>query len=149
MQPGTRVSPIPLGSSQRYPSRLGSLCHAEADEVPELDQLSRDCVVLFRGSEGPVQRDQIVRGWAGQDTVFLERDTMPVAAATGLLLSPRALDENPPHGLGGGSEEVTAAVPLLRPRLVDEPDVRLVDQRRGLERLAGLLLGQFLGGQLP
>ena len=31
---------------------------------------------------------------------------------------------------------------------VDQPQIRLVDQGRGLERLAGLLLGQPLGGQL-
>ena len=31
---------------------------------------------------------------------------------------------------------------------VDQPEVRLVDQGGGLERLAGLLLGQPLGGQL-
>ena len=31
---------------------------------------------------------------------------------------------------------------------VHQPQVRLVDQGRGLERLAGLLLGQLLGGQL-
>ena len=31
---------------------------------------------------------------------------------------------------------------------IDQPQVRLVDQGRGLERLAGLLLGQPLGGQL-
>ena len=31
---------------------------------------------------------------------------------------------------------------------VHQPEVRLVDQGRGLERLAGLLLGQLLGGQL-
>ena len=30
----------------------------------------------------------------------------------------------------------------------DQPQIRLVDQGRGLERLAGLLLGQPLGGQL-
>ena len=30
----------------------------------------------------------------------------------------------------------------------DEPEVRLVDQGGGLERLAGLLLGQPLGGEL-
>ena len=32
---------------------------------------------------------------------------------------------------------------------LDQPDVRLVHQGRGLQRLAGLLLGRLLGGQLP
>ena len=41
-----------------------------------------------------------------------------------------------------------APVPIPRLIAADEPDVRLVDQGRGLERLAGFLLGQPLGRQL-
>src|SRR5262249_39639213 len=48
----------------------------------------------------------------------------------------------------GGGEEVAPALPgPLRPT-ADQPQVGLVDQRRGLERLAGLLLRQLPGGQL-
>ena len=59
-----------------------------------------------------------------------------------------AIDEDTAHGLGCRGEEVAATVPLLAPVRVDQPQVRLVDQGRGLERLAGLLLRQPLGGQL-
>src|SRR5262249_41315679 len=55
------------------------------------------------------------------------------------------VDEDAAHGLGGGREEVTAAVPVLGLFDVHQPQVRLVDQGGGLEGLARLLLGQPLG----
>ncbi len=39
-------------------------------------------------------------------------------------------------------------VPALDFGRVDQPEIRLVDQGRGLERLPGLLLRQLHGGQL-
>jgi hypothetical protein len=40
------------------------------------------------------------------------------------------------------------SVPLLGFLHIHEPDVRLMDQRRGLQSLAGLLLGHLLGREL-
>ena len=74
---------------------------------------------------------------------------MPVAAVLRASLAAGAVDQDPPHGLGRGGEEVAAAVPVPGSLSAsDQPEVRLVDQGRGLERLAGLLLRQLLGGQL-
>ena len=61
--------------------------------------------------------------------------------------APRALDENAPHGLRGGGEEVAAAVPVLHLVYVHEPDVGFVDQGRRLERVAGLFMCEPLGGE--
>ena len=61
---------------------------------------------------------------------------------------PSAFDQDPPHGLGSGGKEVPAAVPMLHAVDVNEPKVGLMNQRGGFERLAGLLLGQLLRGQL-
>ena len=63
-------------------------------------------------------------------------------------LAAGAFDEDAPHGLGRGGEEVAAAVPVLGPVPTDQPQVGLVDQGRGLEGLAGLLLGQPRRGEL-
>ena len=73
------------------------------------------------------------------------RSRPPPALTAGLAAG--VLDEDAAHGLGRGGEEVAAAVParVVRP---DEPEVGLVDQGRGLERLARLLLRQPLGGEL-
>ena len=58
-------------------------------------------------------------------------------------------DEDATHRLGGSGEEVAAVVPALRPIHIHQAEVSLVNQSRGLERLAGLLLGQPLRRQLP
>jgi hypothetical protein len=52
------------------------------------------------------------------------------------------------HGLGGGGEEVSPAVPVLHSVPIHEAKVGLVNQCRGLEGLPRLLLGQFLRRQL-
>src|SRR5262249_55572400 len=58
------------------------------------------------------------------------------------LLVARVLDEDAPHRLRRRREEMPPAVPLLRPLLIDETQVRLVNQRRRLECLSRLLLRQ-------
>jgi hypothetical protein len=63
--------------------------------------------------------------------------------------APSLFDQDTAHRLGGGREEVAAAVPLLVPASTDQPDVGLVDQCGGLKGLARLLLGHLLGCQLP
>src|SRR5438132_12880349 len=69
----------------------------------------------------------------------------------GPALAASIVDQNPTHRLCGGSEEVAAAVPgmpLLTLRALNESNVGFVDQRRRLERLARLFLGQLLRRQL-
>src|SRR5262249_53809741 len=58
-----------------------------------------------------------------------------------------AVEDNPAHGLGRGGEEVAAAVPVPRLLDIDQPNIGFMDQGRGLERLAGLLVRPFRPGQ--
>ena len=53
-------------------------------------------------------------------------------------------NEDPPHGRGGRGEEVPSRIPVRYGVNIDKPDVRLVNQCRGLQRLARLLLSQLL-----
>ena len=53
-----------------------------------------------------------------------------------------------PHGLGGGGEEMRAILPVqLRVRAEAEP--RLVNERGGLQRVAGRIVRHFLRRDLP
>jgi len=58
------------------------------------------------------------------------------------------VDEDAAHGLGGGGEEVPAAVPAEPVGGADQPEVRLVNQGGGLECLVGGLGGHACGGEL-
>src|SRR5262249_61977222 len=74
------------------------------------------------------------------------------AAVLDTLLAAGALDEDAAHGFGGRGEEVAAVTPLGLPGRMapqDQPQVGFVDEGGGLERLAGLLLGQLLGREPP
>ncbi len=64
------------------------------------------------------------------------------------LASPRLVDEDAPHGDGGGTEEVAAPVPG-HARLVDQAQVGFVDQGARLEQVAGTFLAQHARGNRP
>ena len=53
---------------------------------------------------------------------------------------PRFVDQDAPHGLGGGGEKLGAAAPERLP-VTAQPQPRFVDERRGLQCLAGRLAG--------
>src|SRR5437660_10787593 len=63
------------------------------------------------------------------------------AAVLAAALAARVLHEDAAHGLGRA--EVSPAVPVLGLVHVHQAEVRLVDQRGGLQRLPGLLPRQF------
>jgi hypothetical protein len=59
-------------------------------------------------------------------------------------LPPRLFDDDPPHGLGLGPEEVAPAVPVRLFALTNQPEVGLVDQRGGLQGLSRFFVSQAL-----
>jgi hypothetical protein len=59
----------------------------------------------------------------------------------------RVVDEDAAHGLGRDAEEVRAVLPLHL-ALVDELEVRLVDEGGGLEGVVGALAPQVARGEL-
>ncbi len=65
------------------------------------------------------------------------------------MTAPSVLDQDPSHGLGRRGEEVAATVPGPIGIAADQPQVRFMDQGRGLERLPGRLPRQPLRGQPP
>ena len=98
-----------------------------------------------------IECQEIVLGFGDGDGI-VQVDALPVAAMFGPALLPGTVDEDATHGLGGGGKEVSPAVPVRRSRCrspLHQPEVGLVDQSRGLERLSWFLLSQFLGGKLP
>jgi hypothetical protein len=96
--------------------------------------------------QGLVEYDQVDSAAVDGGLDRGEVDPFAASASLGPGLAPRGLDQDAPHRLGRGGEEVPAAAPswVLRPH---EPEKGLVDQGGGLERLAGLLLSQFLRRQ--
>jgi hypothetical protein len=55
--------------------------------------------------------------------------------------------KDPPHGFGGGSEEMGASLPVL-PAGTVQPQPRFMNQGGGLERLPGTFMGEPVEGEL-
>jgi hypothetical protein len=70
-------------------------------------------------------------------------DVSPTGLGSPLAASD--LDQDVPHGLGDGGEEVPTAVELL---VADKTQVHLVNQRGGVETVAAGFRGQARGGEL-
>src|SRR5262245_65299321 len=64
------------------------------------------------------------------------------ASMTGGVSSSRAIHQNPAHDLGGGAKEAMTILIMLV-SLTGESNPRFMDQRRGLQRLAGRLHGHL------
>src|SRR6516165_7732117 len=77
----------------------------------------------------------------------VEREPLLIAAVLGASLAAGIVDQDAAHGLGGGGEEMPPTVPVLGVLTLEQTEVRLVDQSRGLKGLPGLFLGQLLCGQ--
>src|SRR5690349_8733185 len=102
---------MPIGGRPRQAEAAGGLIDGEAGEVAELDQLGGLRILGGQAGEGLVdQQDLVVRVVDGQ--VGLEQvdagESLPALAAS---LSAGVLDQDAPHGLGGGGEEMAPAVP--------------------------------------
>src|SRR5262249_1336518 len=144
VEPRPGVIPVASGCCARDAEGLGGLLDGQAGEVAELDQLGLGGGFASEARPPPGEGGHGVRrgtrGGGGSLDV-LEMDPAQAASVLLGLLAAGVLDEDPPHGRGGGGEEVIAATPAPRGwARTDEPDVGLVHERRSLEGLAGLLL---------
>ena len=147
---GAGVGPEAFGRSRGEAQDLGRLGNGQSGEVTELDQAGRVGVFGGQPGESLVEIEQVERVGRHDGSELEPFESLPPASATmppGLLAA-GVLDEDPPHGLGGGGEEVAATVPWSGWLAADQAEIGLVDQGGRLERLAGPLLGQPPGGKL-
>ena len=113
--------------------------YAGSQRLPRLVGRGRALEILLTGDMIPAQRAYeigLVNRVARQATAVLQR-----------VPAPGLLDEDAAHGLGDRGEEVAAAVPAVLRFVPGHAQERLVDQGRGLERLARRLAGQPRGGE--
>ncbi len=122
------------------------LVDLQPDKVAQLHQLR---LAFIRGRQllqRLIQREQVVR-LVRRDSGHVDAvqlGALEISAVTHRQLPPRAIDQNAPHRLGGGAEEMR---PVFK-RLVAQTQPRFVNQRGGLERVARILAGHLGAGDL-
>src|SRR4051794_10258751 len=92
-----------------------------------------------------VQRHQIVRLLGNGKVEAVDILTGAAASPLEAAFAASAFDKNSSHRFRGSGEEMAAAVPALSNVLVHQPQISLMDQGGGLQSVARLFLGHFLG----
>lgn len=156
IQPGLGKGPVALRRPRRQAGDLRHTGQRQPGETVQLHYVRDGGIGLGQFREGLIQSEQVIQHNADLhrqirlfEVVRAGLKPAPTISGTPLakgLLSSGALDEDAAHGLGGGREEMLAAVPALW-LMSDEPEIGFVNQSRGLQRLSGLFVGQLLCGQ--
>src|SRR5262245_65042102 len=83
------------------------LLEGQAGEVAELDHLAGLGLLGGEGGQGVVEKQQFVRRSLRNQVLAVEVHSLPASAAPLLAtLAAGVVDEEAPHGLGSGGEEV-------------------------------------------
>ena len=137
-----------LSSCARNFEQFCGFLQRAACKKSQLYHLGLFRVLDFEFSERFVQGQQIDLIVVGAIGEIRNINAMDVAATFLARLAAGVIDENPSYRLGGGCKEMASAVPVLFAVAIHQPQIRLVYQGSGLQRLPRLLLGELLSGQL-
>ena len=148
VEPYPGVGPVALGRNSGDPQHTGGFFDREPGEVAELDKLGLDRVLGREPLEGLVDGEDDISLVAivltVRDLDVVERYPMPASSILTGTPPTGMFDQDPPHSLRHGGEEMGWAVPVLGLHRLHEAEIGLIDQGRGLEGLPRLLPGHEL-----
>ena len=140
VQPGASEGPFVLHGGRRQVERAGGLLDAQAGEIPQRHDLRLARIGLLEARQGFVDGDEIDERRIDAHDRAVELDALRGAPMPDALVVPRALDQDAAHRERGGGEEVPPPVPVPVLAITGDAKVRLVDERRRLQRLVLLAL---------
>ena len=117
-------------------------------EITEFDQLRLLWGFGFQLLKCFFNREKLIgAGIRQREEQFIQRNAFVVAAMFWTAFSSGLVHQNPPHRFSRGGEEMSPAVPVLRLLDVDEPNVRIVDERGRLQGLSRFLVRHLRRGE--
>jgi hypothetical protein len=122
--------------------RRRGLLDAHAAKKTHLHHFALPGVDRLQRIQRIVERREILEGCAGHFRGVVKRNLMSPGIALLIALRARSIYQNAPHEAGGHRKEMRAILPLDLFDF-DEPEVRLIDQRGRLERVAGTLVAHM------
>src|SRR5262245_38195799 len=134
-QPGLGERPVPLDGGRGDVQDLGRILHAQSTEGAQLDDPSLLRVEHRKLRERVVESEELQAGSETGDETLVERDVGLRSPALPGVPVAGVVDEDSAHHPSRNAEEVRAVLPD-DPLLVDEAQVGLVYEGRGLERVA-------------
>lgn len=146
-QPGLRETPIAHDRIGRDLQDGRGFLNAQPPEKPQLDDAALPDIYLFQRLQCIVEGDEVSTRLVTDDERFVERHSG--CAATPLLIATGAgvIHEDSPHQPRGDSQKVRAVLPVHMFD-VNQFDVGLVDERRGLQAVTRALIPHTTAGDL-
>jgi len=145
-KPGPGVLPVPIGDRSREPQGHARFFDGEPAEEVEVSDLGRHGIFGLESIEQVVEGKHKIEVLGDRGNLIEEFEPDSAAGSLEPIAIAGVVDQDPPHGLGSGGEEVSAAVELL---VADQPQVRLVDECGGVEGVIGGFGGHAGGGEPP
>ena len=142
------MSPVVIGCSRGDAQNFGGFLKRQSNEIAQLHQFGFNLVLSGEFVEGVVDSQELFVISRDGDFNAVNVHALLVAAATDRLFAAGAVDENPAHGFGGGSEEVGTILKLCLAVFTNQSQPGFVDQRGGLQGLVGCFVGHFRRRQL-
>src|SRR6185369_15638582 len=90
-----------------------------------------------------VQRDQFGATFDRPIDVFVQREFLKILATLFRIVLARMVDQQATHYLSSNSEKMSAVLPV-DPRLIDESQICLMNQRGRLKRVIGSFTPQII-----
>ena len=148
VQPYPRPGPVILGRGLRDAKDLGGFGDGHTHEVAQFDQFSLDVVVDGELVESVMHRQKLILIIRPGKLGGLQIQSLVIPTVAHGALVAGLFNQDAAHCLRGGGKEMGPSFPVVA-LAADQAQPGLVNQRRGLERLAGGLVGQFSRRQLP
>ncbi len=128
-----------MGSSDIHLQDRSSLLDSQTGVVSQFDKFGYRRIFESQIVQGLIDREKVFTAVKTAQAVDVNILPLKLPAVLQTEFTSRVLNKNTPHCLCRGDEEVAPRIPMLSLLHVNEPNVGLVHQRRGLKRLAGRL----------
>ena len=134
MEPRSRHVPVASHCVLRNIKYAGDFLVVQAAEVTQFHNLAAPWIHFRQTFQSFVESNHFRSGQTRDRGSFVERNLLRAAAAFGVRVTARVIDQNTPHNLRRDGEEVRTIGPMHVP-LIDETNVSLVNQRGSLQRV--------------
>jgi hypothetical protein len=146
-QPGANHGPFSLDGSFGHFQHFGHFVDLKAAVKPQFDHFGLLGVEFRQLGHGIFKGQQILVVFGVDEEPLVEFDSLSVAASFFRQMSPGVIDEYAAHCLGTDGEEVRSPLPV-HAFLVDELEIGLVNQGRGLKGMVVSLPPEITRGEL-
>jgi hypothetical protein len=121
------MPPSPIAAAACSGEQVRDFFQRVPRKVPQLNDLSRTAILACQFVKQIIDRKHLDLPLARRHQVSIEFDSLALAAMLHATRAPSSVDENPPHGFGGGAKEMGAPVPLRSAMIADEAQIRLMN----------------------